>query len=205
MDHCCDHKADELSKLSKEQSKVLWIVMLINFAMFVVEFYFGQKAVSSSLTADSLDMLGDAFIFGLSIYAIKRSNRVKSRVSFLKGMIMFLFASAVLLQIIARYLNQSAPVGETMSQIAALAFLANFISAAMLLRYRNADINMRSTWLCSRNDVLANLSVVVAGILVHYLNSNLPDLILGLIMVFIVINSSYSILKESYKTIRVKS
>jgi len=198
MDDCCNEKESELSALPGKQKRVLWITLFINLALFVIEFVYGNLAHSTSLVADSLDMLGDAFVYGISLYAIGRSLKWSASISLVKGSVMLVFGLWAVGQAIYRFVTPSLPVAETMGWVGGLALIANLTCAALLLRFRNADINMRSTWLCSRNDVIANIGVLIAAGLVALTNSRYPDLVVGITIAGLVLSSSFVVLKDSF-------
>ena len=181
-EHCCQHKAKELVKLQKRQSKVLWIILVINAVMFFVEFGGGIKAASLSLTGDSLDMLGDALVYGCSLYVITKGKKAQARSALLKGSIMFVSAIAVFARASYQLFAQTVPTVQLMSEIGILALVANLICFLLLIRHRNDNINMSSVWLCSRNDIIANSLVLLTAGLVLLTNSFLPDFILGLLL-----------------------
>jgi Co/Zn/Cd efflux system component len=165
--------------------------------MFFIEVVAGWLTHSTSLYADSLDMLGDAFVYAISLYVIGRGPVWSARVSLIKGMMMLLLGSAVLFQITSRFLAPVVPVAKPMGAIAVLALLANATCAMLLLRHRNDDLNMRSTWLCSRNDVLANVGVILAAGMVAATGSYLPDLVIGLLISGVVLHSGYGVVRDS--------
>ena len=165
-EHCCQHKATELQKLQKRQSKVLWIILVINAVMFVVEFGGGIKAASLSLTGDSLDMLGDALVYGCSLYVIRKGKKAQARSAILKGSIMFISAIAVFARATYQLFAQTVPTVQLMGEIGILALVANLICFLLLIRHRNDNINMSSVWLCSRNDIIANILVLLTAGLV---------------------------------------
>jgi cation diffusion facilitator family transporter len=197
MDECCHGKGEELAKLKDRHGSLLKIVLVINLVMFLVEVVAGWLTRSSSLYADSLDMLGDAFVYAISLYVIGRGPVWSARVSLIKGMMMLLLGSLVLFQITSRFLAPVVPDAKPMGAIAVLALLANTTCAILLLRHRNDDLNMRSTWLCSRNDVLANLGVILAAGIVAATGSHLPDLVIGLLISGVVLHSGYSVVRDS--------
>jgi cation diffusion facilitator family transporter len=197
MDDCCSSKETELRNLPERQKGVLKIVLVINLSMFFVESRYGIISRSTSLLADSLDMLGDAFVYAFSLYVIGRSQRQNSLVSLLKGLIMALFGVGVIGQAVYRYFSPGVPMAETMGIVGAAALLANLACAFLLLRHRHDDINMRSTWLCSRNDVIANIGVLIAACLVGTTRSKYPDLIVGIAISFLVLRSSVFVIKEA--------
>ncbi|MFN8370386.1 MAG: cation diffusion facilitator family transporter [Bacteriovoracaceae bacterium] len=197
MEECCNAKGEELQKLAINQSKVLKIALVINLTMFFVEIIYGFLANSTSLMADSLDMLGDAFVYGVSIYAIQKGVRWTNGISLLKGILMTLFGLVVVGEAFYRFFNPNFPTAETMGIVATIALIANIICAVLLLRHRNDDINMRSTWLCSRNDAIANVGIILAAFSVAYFKSKYPDLILGIVIAILVLKSSYTVIRES--------
>lgn len=202
MDHCCNAKESELKKLASTQGKTLRIVLFINLVMFGVESTYGWIAHSTALLADSLDMLGDAFVYSVSLYALGRGSHWSARVSLLKGGIMTFFGLGVLGEAGYRFFTSTLPHAETMGVIGAVALAANLTCAILLLRHRHDDINMRSTWLCSRNDVIANVGVILAAWAVSMTQSPYPDLIVGVIIAALVLRSSYQVLTESSAILR---
>ncbi len=203
MDDCCNAKIDELSSLPEHQKKVLKIVLAVNLTMFLIEFVYGNIARSTALVADSLDMLGDAFVYAISLYAIGRSIKWNAAISLTKGMVMTAFGLWVIAQAVYRFFEPILPIAETMGWVGGLALLSNLFCAALLLKFRNGDINMRSTWLCSRNDVIANLGVLIAGGLVAITASPYPDLIVGFAIAALVLSSAYQVLKQSLAAFRI--
>lgn len=199
---CCENKGHELAVLREKQGSVLKLVLAINLIMFGVEFVSGILSKSSALTADSLDMLGDAIVYGFSLYVLYRSAQWKAKAALLKGIIIVGFASFVLIDTTIKMLGSSMPVAETMGAIGALALLANGACLALLLKHRNDDINMRSTFICSRNDIISNIGVLGAAALVHFFSSKWPDIIIGYTIAILFFRSAWPILKESIEQIR---
>ena len=202
-EHCCQHKAKELEKLQQRQSKVLWIILVINAVMFVVEFSGGIKAASLSLTGDSLDMLGDALVYGCSLYVIKKGKKAQARSAILKGGIMFLSAIAVFARATYQLFAQTVPTVQLMGEIGILALVANLICFLLLIRHRNDNINMSSVWLCSRNDIIANTSVLLTAGLVFLTGSFLPDFILGLLLTVVFAQSAGKVLTQARAEFRL--
>jgi cation diffusion facilitator family transporter len=196
MDDCCNDKASELKELSARQGRVLVIVLIINLTMFFIEAAYGWRAQSTSLLADSLDMLGDAFVYAVSIYAIGKNPRWTASISTLKGSVMVLCGVSVVIQAVYRYISPGLPVAETMGIVGGLALAANLICAILLLRHLGDDLNMRSTWLCSRNDVIANIGVLVAAAAVSAYHSKYPDLVVGLGISVLVLRSAVHVLQR---------
>ena len=202
-EHCCQHKAKELEKLQKRQAKILWIILIINAVMFVVEFSGGIKAASLSLTGDSLDMLGDALVYGCSLYVIQKGKKAQARSAILKGGIMFLTAIAVFARATYQLFAQTVPTVGLMSEIGILALVANLICFLLLIRHRNDNINMSSVWLCSRNDIIANTSVLITAGLVFLTGSFVPDFILGLLLTVVFALSAGKVLTQARAELRV--
>nr|WP_263858314.1 cation transporter [Waterburya agarophytonicola] len=171
--------------------------MIINAVMFVVEFSGGIKAASLSLTGDSLDMLGDALVYGCSLYVIQKGKKAQARSAILKGGIMFLTAIAVFARATYQLFAQTVPTVSLMSEIGILALIANLICFLLLIRHRNDNINMSSVWLCSRNDIIANTSVLLTAGLVFLTDSFLPDFILGLLLTVVFAQSAGKVLQKA--------
>lgn len=199
---CCEAKSAELAKLREKQGTVLKWVLGINALMFVVEFTFGWLSRSSALMADSLDMFGDAAVYGFSLFALNRGAIWRARAGLSKGVVMAIFGFVVLGQATYRFLTASVPVAETMGVIGAVALAANAICLVLLYSHRADDINMRSTWLCSRNDIVSNVGVIVASVLVGLLNSGWPDLIVGVAIACLFLKSAYKVINEAKDELR---
>jgi cation diffusion facilitator family transporter len=202
MDACCETKADELNALRGKHRTVLVVVLLINAALFVVEAAAGLLANSTALLADSLDMLGDSLVYGFSLYVLWRSVAWKAKAALLKGAIMAVFGAGVLLEVIHKTITGIVPSAETMGIIGVLVLLGNGICFLLLFRHRSDDINMRSTWLCSRNDIIANVSVLVAAIGVKISSSGWPDIVVGAAIAALFLKSALTVLAESFAELR---
>src|SRR5688572_948601 len=150
MKQCCDVRTD----VPAAQRRMLYAVLSINSVMFIAELVGGLVAHSTSLVADSVDMLGDAIVYGVSLYAIERGARWQARAALLKGAIMATFGAGVLVEAGVKLVRGVAPVASVMMGVGVLALLANASVLAILWRHRGDDVNMRSAWLCSRNDVI---------------------------------------------------
>lgn len=198
-DDCCQNKACELSKLKKQQAKVLWAVLLINIVMFAVEFGAGIRADSLSLTGDSLDMLGDALVYASSLYVIDKGSKAQAGSAFLKGIIMFLFAVGVFARASYQLFTGASPAATIMGTVGIVALLANLLCLFLLSRHRKDNLNMSSVWLCSRNDIIANTSVLSAAALVLLTDSVLPDLAVGLLLTIIFAKSAGKVLSQAWR------
>ena len=202
MDDCCDAKAQELTVLRGKHRKVLIAVLIINAVLFVVEAAAGLLANSTALLADSLDMLGDSLVYGFSLYVLWRSAW-KAKAALLKGTIMAVFGAGVLLEVFYKIVSGIIPSAETMGIIGALVLLGNGICFLMLYRHRTDDLNMRSTWLCSRNDIIANLSVLVAAAGVKVFTASWPDILVGAAIAALFLRSAFTVLRESLSELRL--
>ena len=202
MDNCCHEKTDELIELREKQTKTLWIVLVINGFMFCLELIVGILAGSVALQADSLDMMSDTLVYGFSLYAIGRSNRWRAGSALLKGSIMAIFGIGVLIQSCYKFVAGGLPESNFMFVMSLVALAANLSCLILLSKHKADDINMRSTWICSRNDIIANSSVFVAAALVAFTRSNLPDVIVGLLITCIFLKSAVSVLKDSIRELR---
>lgn len=197
MVNCCENKAGELAQLRASQSKVLYMAFAINAIMFVVEFYAGLMASSTALLGDSLDMFGDASVYALTLFVLDKSRRARAGASLFKGGFMLLFGVVVVADAVHKLVVQELPAAEWMGVVGGLALFANGICFWLLYRHRGDDLNMRSTWLCSRNDLFANSSVIIAAGLVALTNSLWPDIIVGLAIAALFLHSAWQVIRES--------
>lgn len=202
MDPCCHRKQEELEKTATRHRKVLWLVLTINLVMFIVELGAGLAANSLAILGDSLDMLGDAITYASSLMVVGLSAIKKARVSALKATIMLLFGLAISIRCIQAAFSPQAPDFGIMFYIGLLALAANLLCLVALMRHRNDDINMRSVWVCSRNDIIANCSVLLAAFAVAQTASFWPDLIVGLGLAILFAYSALGILRDVAKTMR---
>ena len=202
MADCCNDKACEIDALRIRQSSILKIVLVINAVMFIVEIVAGLLGNSVSLVADSLDMLGDALVYAFSLYVVARSSAMKARVALLKGAIMAAFGLFVLGQAIYRIIFPQLPVFEAIGAIGLLALAANSTCFFLLWRHRADDINMSSVWLCSRNDIIANVSVLLAALGVWLTHSGWPDILVGIALAMLFLRSALFVLREAIKELR---
>ena len=205
MADCCNDKACEIDALRSRQSLTLKIVLGINALMFIVEITAGLLGHSVSLVADSLDMLGDALVYGFSLYVVARSSTMKAKAALLKGIIMAAFGCFVLGQAVYRIVYPQLPVFEAIGAIGLLALAANSTCFYLLWRHRADDINMSSVWLCSRNDIIANTSVLFAAVGVWLTHSGWPDIIVGLALAVLFLRSALIVLREANKELRATS
>lgn len=198
-DECCSKKGDTIAELGRkaEQRRVLIIVMAINFAMFFAEFGAGIVARSSALMADSVDMFGDAAVYALSLYALHRGARWEAGAAIAKGAIILAFGIAVLVQIADKVANGVPPSSSIMLAFGGMALVANLSCLALLWRFRQENVNMSSTFECSRNDVVSNIGVLVAAGLVVVTASPWPDILVGGLIALIFLRSAWRVLAEA--------
>jgi cation diffusion facilitator family transporter len=175
VDHCC-----EIRPIHAQQRRALYVVLWINAAMFLVELVAGLLAHSSALLADSVDMLGDAIVYGVSLYVLARAPAWQARAALLKGVIMAGFAVGIVAEVVAKLARGLTPEVDIMWGVAGVALIANASVLWFLWRHRTEGINMRSAWLCSRNDVIANGGVLLAALGVGLSGSAWPDILVGL-------------------------
>ncbi|MQA91462.1 MAG: cation transporter [Gemmatimonas sp.] len=199
---CCNDKGCEVEALRASQSRVLWAVLSINGGMFVVELAIGMLAGSVALLADSLDMLGDTLVYGFSLFVIGRGDRWRARSALLKGGIMMAFGIGVLVQAGFRVVQPRVPEAGLMGSTALLALAANAVCLYLLTRHRGDDVNMRSTWLCSRNDIVANTGVIAAAGATALTRSGGPDLLISLAITTVLLRSALTVLFEAWSELR---
>lgn len=178
---------------------MLWTVLAINLVLFVGEFGAGWWGDSSALQADSLDSLGDTLVYAMSLWAVGRSLRQRSHVVLLKGGIQALFGIGVLLEVMRRAWLGAEPLAPVMAWAAGLALVGNLVCFRLLTRFRSDDMNMRSVWLCSRNDLINNSGVLVAAALVALTGSHWPDLLVGAGVAVLFLWTATSVLRGGWK------
>jgi Co/Zn/Cd efflux system component len=182
---------------SKEQSRVLWLLLAINAAMFVAEIVTGIIAESTGLVADSLDMLADATVYAIGIYAVGRAASVKINAASISGIFQIVLALGVAAEIARRLIWGSEPEPLFMIGISFVALIANVVCLALISKHRDGEVHMRASWIFSKNDVIANSGVILAGILVHVLDSRFPDLVIGTVIVLIVLRGGFTIISDA--------
>jgi cation diffusion facilitator family transporter len=203
---CCSAKGVELERLARqaEQRRVLIIVLIINAVMFFAEFGAGLVAGSAALMADATDMLGDALVYGVSLYAIARSDRWKAGVAAFKGAFILILGLGILVNVAIKIQSGVPPSSSLMLVFGGLALVANLVCLGLLWRFRAQDVNMASTWECSRNDVISNVGVLAAAAMVAVTSSPWPDILIGLAMAAVVLRSAVRVLGESVPQLRAQ-
>ena len=203
MSGCCDDNCS-LDPLRKRQRITLQIVLVINALMFVVIAAAALYADSSALLSDSLDNLGDAFTYALSLYAVTRGARVKAKVALFKGCLIFLAACVVAAQVGYKLFVPSVPIFELMGVFSLVGLAGNSVCLFLLWRHRHEDVNMSSVWECSRNDIATNLSVFIAAGAVWLTNSGWPDILVASFLVVLLLRSAIRVITSARMEIYTK-
>ncbi len=177
--------------------KILWAALIINLAMFGIEIGAGFKSGSTSLLADAIDFFGDAANYGVSLAVLSAGVVLRVRAALLKGVCMMAFSLFVLARAAWMFNQGSTPAALTMGSIGLLALIANVTVAAMLYAYREGDANMRSVWLCSRNDAIGNIAVMLAAVGVLASSSAWPDLAVAIGMAVLALVGGWSVLRQA--------
>ncbi len=197
MSECGDSCCGDVSKANAQEKRILIIVLLINAGMFVAEFSAGLVSHSTALLADSLDMLADALVYALGLYALGKATVMRARAAMTSGLFQLALGAGIGVEAVRKLLGDVLPDAHTMGIFGLLALIANTICFVLLTRYRDGDINMRATWICSRNDMAANLGVLLAAWLVTRTGSGLPDIIIGLLIASLVVKSAWSVIVQA--------
>lgn len=187
----------DLEGARRLERKTLWMLLAINGAMFVVELIAGWWGQSTGLLADSLDMLADASVYGVALYAVGRVGTIQANAATASGCVQIALGIGVLAEVVRRFLYGSEPVSELMISVGAIALLANVSCLWLLARHRKSGVHMRASWIFSVNDVIANLGLIFAGGLVLYLDSRVPDLVIGAAISAVVVRGGVRILREA--------
>ena len=196
-DQCCAGKSGATALNDPMWRRILWIALLINGAMFLVEIVAGVAADSRALQADALDFLGDAANYAISLGVAGMALAWRARAALLKAATMLVFGLWVLGSALWGFLNGATPQAETMGIIGTLALASNVAVALMLYRYRTGDANMRSVWICSRNDAIGNLAVLAAALGVFGTGQGWPDLAVAAIMAALAIWGSLDVFRHA--------
>jgi Co/Zn/Cd efflux system component len=199
--HCCGTNTT-FEGLSADYKRRLWIVIAINAAMFLVEMGAGAFAGSQALQADALDFLADAATYGISLAVIGASLQVRARAALIKGASLTLMGLWVLGATAYHVLVLGVPRAEVMGVVGFMALAANVASVLILARYKDGDANVRSVWLCSRNDAIGNVAVMIAALGVWGTATRWPDLIVAAIMAGLFLYSSAQILRQALAELR---
>jgi Co/Zn/Cd efflux system component len=207
MSSCCSHcptpAPDNRDPLREAQyRRVLWAVLAINAGMFLVEIVAGLVAGSASLQADALDFLGDAANYGISLFVVGTALRYRATAALVKGATMGAFGLWVVGTILWHALHGSVPEPITMGAVGIAALLANGVVFAMLWAWRDGDANMRSVWICSRNDVVSNLAVLLAAAGVFGTGTGWPDLVVAALMAALALQGAWTVVRQAFIELR---
>jgi Co/Zn/Cd efflux system component len=194
MEPCCNPGI-----VPDRQRHALSVVLVINLAMFLIELGAGLRARSSALLADSADMLGDAVVYGLSLYIVGRGSIWQARGALLKGALMGVFGAGILAEAGTKLVRGVVPGAALMSGVGLLALAANAVVLGLLWRHRADDLNMRSVWLCSRNDVVANVGVLVAALGVRLTDRAWPDIVVGVAIAGLLVTSAAGVIRAALR------
>ncbi len=191
--------ADSFDGMNDDYKRRLIAVTAVNIAMFVVEMIAGQFAGSQSLKADSLDFFADGVTYAISFWAIGRPVGVRSLAAVVKGVSLVVLGLWVAASTLWHFFVAGIPEAETMGAIGVLALAANVFTVLLLLRYKDGDANIRSVWLCSRNDAIGNVAVMGAAVLVYVFGNRIPDLIVAGVMAALFLTSAFQILRQAHE------
>ncbi len=188
--------SEEIYSEESNQRKVLWTVLIINFAFFLIEIIAGLFSNSMGLVADSLDMLADAFVYGISLYAVGGTVQRKKSIAEIVGYFQITLAVIGFIEVIRRFIGvERLPDFQTMIVVSIFALIANAVCLYLLMKSESKEAHILAILICTSNDVIINLGVIVAGVLVLWFNSSLPDLVIGSIVFILVMFGSVRILK----------
>ena len=198
MTSCCDN--DPQGDLSDRRYRnILWIILLLNAGMFLVEVVASWYSGSVSLLADAVDFFADAFNYAISLYVLDKALATRAKASLIKGSSMGLFGLLVVGNSIYQATTGAVPQAEVMGTIGLLALMVNISSAWMLYRFRGGDSNRESVWLCSRNDAIGNVLVMLAAVAVAFTQSHWPDIIVAFVMATLFLRSAWRIIHSARK------
>ncbi len=195
--NCCSDK--KFDGVSVRYKRTLLVVIALNALMFVVGIAGGIFSQSQALQADALDFLADSLSYGMSLWLIGRSLTLRSNVAIAKGVSLAAMGGWVLFSTIYRAFTEHTPEPFTMGWIAVYALGVNLLSVMLLVAYKDGDANVRSVWLCSRNDAIGNVAVMLAAMAVAYTHSGWPDLLVAILMSSLFFSSSIQIIRQSVK------
>ena len=181
----------------KSESRVLIILLAINGFMFLVEVVLGIMSESTALIADSLDMLADATVYAIGLHAVGKAASVKIKAAHLSGIFQIGLGLMVLFDVIRRTLVGSEPESFLMVTVGLAALVANVICLQLISKHRDGEVHMRASWIFSKNDVIANVGIILGGVLVHLTDSRFPDLIIGFVIAFIVVRGGVQIVRDA--------
>ncbi|HCA26061.1 MAG TPA: cation transporter [Betaproteobacteria bacterium] len=188
----------EVTVKNKEESTILIILLGVNALMFLIEITLGIFSESTALIADSLDMLADAAVYGVALYAVGQPALAKIKAAQISGLLQIILGTAVAIDVIRRLIFGSAPESLIMIPVGVAALIANLVCLQLISAHRNGEVHMRASWIFSKNDVIANVAIIMGGLLVYLLNSRYPDIVIGLAISSLVIHGGVHILKDAH-------
>jgi cation diffusion facilitator family transporter len=202
--HCCEHETPKPAEIANmgRYRKILWIALLVNAAMFFVELTAGVASGSLSLLADAIDFGGDALNYGVSLAVLSAALAWRARAAFVKGLSMAGFGAYILFQAVASIWTGNPPNPAMMGVVATMALISNVAVAWMLYAFREGDANMRSVWLCSRNDAIGNVAVMLAALGVFGTGSAWPDLAVAGLMAALALQGGWQVLRQARGELR---
>lgn len=187
----------EIEIKNREESRLLIVLLSINATMFLIEMALGIISDSTALIADSLDMLADATVYGIGLYAVGKPLSAKIKAAHVSGFFQIILGIMVFMDVMRRLLLGSDPVSALMISVGTLALIANVFCLKLISKHKEGEVHMRASWIFSKNDVIANLGIITGGVLVYLLDSRFPDLIIGLAISIIVIKGGVHIVKDA--------
>jgi Co/Zn/Cd efflux system component len=199
---CCEHSHGPQTGAAPGYRRVLWTALVVNAAMFAIEAVAGQAAGSAALKADALDFLGDAGNYAISLFVLGMAIRQRALAALLKAGSMGVFGLWVVGDTLYKLIVPGLPSAETMGIVGVLALVANVGVAALLYRYREGDANMRSVWLCTRNDAIGNVAVVLAAGAVSLTATGWPDQIVAAVMASLALTAAWKVSRQALVEIR---
>lgn len=186
----------------KSQNGVLIKLLSINALMFIVELSIGWYAQSTGLIADAMDMLADAIVYGIGLYAVGKAIQQKANAALISGWFQLILGLLILSDILRRILIGSEPVSFLMIGVGLVALIANIICLKLLEEHRNGEVHMRASWVFSKNDVIANTGVILGGILVWLLDSRWPDIVIGILIAIVILKGAKHIIKDAKQELK---
>lgn len=199
MNECCESGCGKVgpAPVDAQARRILWAVLIANAAMFAVEMIGGHAVGSLALQADALDFAADAATYGVTLWAIGRAAHVRTRAALVKSAAMLLMGAIILAMAVAKLMSPAPPEAAPMGLIGALALAVNLGAVIMLLPMRNGDANLRSVWLCSRNDAFGNILVILAAGATAATRSPWPDFAVGAIMCLLFVSGSWAVYSQA--------
>jgi len=187
----------EIEITDKEQKGVLISLLSINAFMFVFELSLGWYAQSTGLIADSIDMFADAIIYGIGLYAIGKSIQHKAKAALLSGWFQAALGTVILIDVLRRVLIGSEPVSVLMMGVGVMALIANIYCLRLIEKHKDGEVHMRASWIFSKNDVIANIGVILGGLFVWLMDSRWPDLVIGSLIALVIFNGARHIIIDA--------